>query len=256
MSKVRYLGVLLCVSLLANLFFLAYGALYVFYVRKHGGVARFVERFGAAAPITLNGTIDSVVRRSLFEKLETSPVDSPTVFLGDSLTQLCEWNELLDAPVLNRGISSDTTVDVLNRLDAVLALHPKAIYLMIGTNDALQRASVADTAGRYRQILQSIHQASPTTRIYMQSLLPVGSTGSYVRSLGRNGGEELNQWIREMNQTIIGYADNKSIFYIDVHDDLLENDELASRYTTDGIHLSGAGYSVWGQRVLPFLTRP
>jgi len=59
-----------------------------------------------------------------------------------------------------------------------------------------------------------------------------------------------------MNQTISSYADNRSIFYINIHDDLLENNELARRYTLDGIHLSGAGYNVWKQRVLPFLKRP
>jgi lysophospholipase L1-like esterase len=256
MSKARYLSVLLCVSVLINLFFLASGALYVFYVRKHGGTARFIERFSSPAPIALNGTIDSSVRRSLFKTLVPSSAQSPTVFLGDSQTELCEWSELLDAPVLNRGISSDTTVDILDRLDAALALHPKTIYLMIGSNDALQRASVADTAGRYQQILQRIHQASPATRIYMQSLLPVRSTGSYVQSLGEHRGRELNQWVREMNQTISGFADNTSTFYINIHDDLLENNELARRYTVDGVHLSGAGYSVWKQRVVPFLTRP
>jgi len=256
MSKARDLSVLLCVSLLMNLLFFAIGALYVFYVRKHGGTARFVERFTSPGPIAPNGTIDSLVRRTLFETLETPPLQSPTVFLGDSLTELCEWSELLDAPVLNRGISSDTTVDILNRLDAVLALRPKAIYLMIGTNDGLQRSSVADTAERYQQILKRIHQASPSTRIYMQSLLPIRATGSYVKSLGEHRGEELNAWIREMNQTISAFADNKSTFYINIHDDLLENDELGRRYTVDGIHLSGEGYSVWKQRLLPFLSRP
>jgi lysophospholipase L1-like esterase len=256
MSKARYLSVLLCVSLLTNLFFFASGALYVFYVRRHGGTARFVERFGSPARITLNGTIDSVVRRSLFKTLVPSSAQFPTVFLGDSLTELCEWNELLDAPVLNRGISSDTTVDVLDRLDAVLALHPKAIYLMIGINDAVEGSSVADAARRYQQILQMIHKADPTTTVYMQSVLPVLSTGSLVEAIEGNGGPRLNQWVREMNQTISGYADNTSIFYIDIHDDLLENNELARRYTLDGIHLSGAGYNVWKQRVLPFLKRP
>jgi lysophospholipase L1-like esterase len=256
MSKSRYRSVLLYVSLLLNVLFLASGALYLFYLRTHGGVARFVERFHAPAPIALNGTIDSFVRRSLFETLEPSRVQAPTVFLGDSLTEFCEWNELLDAPVLNRGISSDTTVDILSRLDPVMALHPKAIYLMIGTNDALARSSVGDTARRYQQIIQSIHQASPTTMIYMQSLLPVLSTGSDVQSRGGKRGQELNEWIREMNQTISGYADGKTIFYINVHDYLLENDELAVRYTIDGIHLSGAGYNVWKERVLPYLSRP
>lgn len=250
------MSVFLCVSLLINLFFLASGALYVFYVRKHGGVARFVERLSAPAPIALNRTIDSFVRRSLFKTFETSSVQAPIVFLGDSQTELCEWSELLNTPVLNRGISSDTTVDILDRLDAVVALRPKEIYLMIGSNDALQRATVGDTAGRYQQILQRIHQASPTTRIYLQSLPPVRSTGSYVQSLGARRGQELNEWIREMNQIISGFADNKSIFYINIHDDLLEKNELGSRYTVDGVHLSGAGYHVWKQRVLPFLARP
>ena len=90
----------------------------------------------------------------------------------------------------------------------------------------------------------------------MQSLLPVLSTGSYVHALGGNRGQELNAWIREMNQTISGYTDDKSIFYINVNDDLLENNELGPRYTLDGIHLSGAGYNIWKQRVLPSLTRP
>ena len=256
MSKARYMSVFLCVSLLINLFFVASGALYVFYVRKHGGVARFVERFSAPAPIALNGTIDSLVRRSLFKTLIPSSAQSPIVFLGDSQTELCEWSDLFNAPILNRGISSDTTIDILDRLDAVVALRPDAIYLMIGSNDALQRATVADTAGRYRQILQRIHQESPTTTIYLLSVLPVRSTGSYVRSLGGHRGQELNEWIREMNQIISGFADNKSTFYINIHDDLLENDELGSRYTVDGIHLSGAGYQVWKQRVLPFLRRP
>ncbi|MGA8089675.1 MAG: GDSL-type esterase/lipase family protein [Terracidiphilus sp.] len=255
MSKVRNLGVLLFVSLLANLLFWATGALYVFYVRQHGGVARFIERFGTPSPIAANATIESRVRRSLFKTLEPSSAQSPTVFLGDSLTELCEWNELLDAPVLNRGISSDTTVDVLNRLDTVLALHPKAIYLMIGINDAVEGSSVAAAAGRYQQILHTIHKADPATAVYMQSVLPVLSTGSFVEMLGRNGGPRLNQWVREMNQTISGYADNKSFFYINVHDDLLENNELAGRYTVDGIHLTGAGYTVWKRRVLTFLMR-
>ena len=66
----------------------------------------------------------------------------------------------------------------------------------------------------------------------------------------------MNPWIREMNRRIAGYADGKSTFFIDIHNDLLENNELAPCYTIDGIHLSGAGYTVWKQRVVPFLSRP
>ena len=256
MSKERFLHVLLCVSLLINLLFLAFGALYQFYVRKQGGGALFVERFAKPSPITLNSTIDSLVRKSLFQTLESQSSGSPTVFLGDSLTEFSEWNELLGAPVLNRGISSDTTLDVLNRLDPVLALHPTAIYLMIGTNDGLKRSTVDEAAERYRQILDTIRKGSPRTRIYMQSLLPVLSSGSYTRSLGPNRAGRLNPWIVEMNGRIKNYADGKSIFYINVHDALLQDNELAPRFTIDGIHLSGAGYLAWKEQVQPLLGRP
>jgi lysophospholipase L1-like esterase len=256
MSRTRFLSVVLYASLLMNLLFLACGSLYVFYVRTHGGTTRFLEQFTAPAPITLNETTDSVVRKSLFHALATSSVGSPTVFVGDSITEFCEPDELLGFPVLNRGISSDTTVDVLSRLDDVLALHPRAVYLMIGSNDAMERSSVADAAARYQQILQKIRSASPATRIYLQSVLPVLPSGSMIQSMGRNRVARLNPWIQEMNQRISSYADSRSIFYINIHDDLLENGELAPRYTVDGVHLSGAGYGVWKQKILPYLSRP
>ena len=255
MSKTRWVSVLLCVSVLANLVFVAAGALYVFYMRKHGGLARVVGEYGAPSHIALNRNIDSLVRRSLFKTLESTSSDSPSIFLGDSLTELCEWSELVSAPVLNRGISNDTTLDILDRLDAILALRPKAIYLMIGINDAAQRSSVADAAGRYEQILQTIHKTSPATRVYIQSVLPVLSTGPLVRALGRDRGPALNQWVQEMNQKLSSFADGKSTFYINIHDDLLANNELDPRYTVDGIHLSGEGYAVWKQRVLPLVSR-
>jgi len=192
----------------------------------------------------------------LFETLEGSSADNPSVFIGDSITEFCELDEVLGVPVLNRGISSDTTVDVLNRLDDVLALHPRAIYLMIGINDALERSTVSAAAERYQRILQTIRSASPATRIYLQSVLPVLTSTAMVKSLGRSRAARLNPWIREMNKRISSYADHQSVFYIDIHDDLLENNELAPRFTVDGVHLSGAGYGVWKQRILPYLSKP
>jgi lysophospholipase L1-like esterase len=253
MSKERSTHVLLGVSFLINLLFLALGALYLFYVRNHGGTAHFVERFAGPSPIGPNPTIDSLVRKSLFESLETPASVPPKVFLGDSLTEFCEWDELLGKPVLNRGISSDTTLDVLNRLDPVLALHPAAIYLMVGTNDGIQQSTVDDAADRYRQILEKIRKQSPGTRIYMQSLLPVLSSGSSLRSLGPDRAARLNPWIIEMNSRIQRYEDGRSIFYINVHDALLQGSELAPRFTIDGVHLSGAGYLAWRAQVEPLI---
>ncbi|HEU0010688.1 MAG TPA: GDSL-type esterase/lipase family protein, partial [Verrucomicrobiae bacterium] len=61
------------------------------------------------------------------------------VLLGDSITQ--GWGEDFSAwfdglKIANRGISGDTTRGVLIRLkEDVLALHPRAVVVLIGTND-------------------------------------------------------------------------------------------------------------------------
>src|SRR5205823_9147885 len=60
------------------------------------------------------------------------------VFLGDSITQ--GWNSLAqDFPKLrpvNRGISGDTSRGIRYRLkEDVLDVHPRAVSLLIGTND-------------------------------------------------------------------------------------------------------------------------
>jgi lysophospholipase L1-like esterase len=39
---------------------------------------------------------------------------------------------------INRGINSDTTAGVLNRVDEVVALKPKRVYLIIGVNDVVK----------------------------------------------------------------------------------------------------------------------
>ena len=75
-------------------------------------------------------------RVDLFEKL--NDLDSTKiVMLGNSLTELGgDWNERLKADnVINRGISGDDALGITSRLIQILPKHPKAIFLMCGTND-------------------------------------------------------------------------------------------------------------------------
>ena len=62
-------------------------------------------------------------RRSLFEVL---PVySSDIVFLGNSITDGCEWAELFNnRHVKNRGISGDRSGWLLDRLDPIVGGHP------------------------------------------------------------------------------------------------------------------------------------
>jgi lysophospholipase L1-like esterase len=66
-------------------------------------------------------------------------VDGAVVALGDSITDdLQSWAELLRArglPIVNAGVSGDTTADVLRRLHGVVELRPALVLAMLGTND-------------------------------------------------------------------------------------------------------------------------
>src|ERR1700738_5511404 len=69
-----------------------------------------------------------------------SRVRPEIIMLGDSLTEMGIWAELLEGlSVVNRGISGDDSAGGLRRLPEVLGRHPRVICLEIGSND-LQKA--------------------------------------------------------------------------------------------------------------------
>jgi len=73
-------------------------------------------------------------RASLFSKLPITPKD--IVFIGNSITNGAEWNELFPRKrVKNRGISSDTSEGVYDRLAPVVKGKPAKIFILIGIND-------------------------------------------------------------------------------------------------------------------------
>jgi lysophospholipase L1-like esterase len=97
------------------------------------------------------------------------------VFLGDSITEI--WKTLpQDFPelkVANRGISGDTTRGVLYRLDAdVLALDPRAIVLLIGTNDIGAGADPQDVSGNIKVILKRIRTKYPKIPLIVCEVMP------------------------------------------------------------------------------------
>ena len=98
------------------------------------------------------------------------------VFLGDSITQ--GWGGGLGAAfpgmkVANRGISGDTTRGVLLRLDEdVLALHPAAVVLLIGTNDLEEGATPEVVAGNLKLIVAALKQHDARMPIVLCQVFP------------------------------------------------------------------------------------
>lgn len=174
-------------------------------------------------------------RRSLFEIIPQSRND--IVFLGDSLIERCEWSEILENPnIKNRGISGDSLYGMLKRLDQVTATRPKKIFLMIGINDVISNQTLEEIVRKYKLALANIKQSSPATQVYIQSVLPVNSR--FKTPVDNNQIFLLNRELRVL-------AEQFNYQYIDLYSFFTIDNQLAYRYTNDGLHLNGEGYGAW-----------
>lgn len=167
------------------------------------------------------------------------------VFLGDSLTDRCEWAELLGrCDIVNRGIDADTTDGVLQRLGEITGMKPAKIFIMIGGNDFVIGRGVDFIEKNYRKIVGRILSESPGTRVYIQSNLP---TVYRLVPLKRDLMQELNRRLRTM-------ADNRRVFFIDIYSQMAdEKGDLKAELTVDGAHLNGQGYLVWRESIYKYL---
>lgn len=188
-------------------------------------------------------------RRSLFEVLPTHADD--IVFLGNSITDGCEWAELFgDARVRNRGISGDQTRWMLDRLDPIIAGKPAKVFLMIGINDLAVGVTPETIAANVRRILERFRAETPATQLYVQSLLPVN--GVAFTKFGNHYKHSAE--IGPTNRLLEALCSELGVAYVDVGAALSDSDgNLDVRYTNDGLHLTGAGYLAWKSVVEPYV---
>lgn len=187
-------------------------------------------------------------RSSLFEKLPINSAD--IVFIGNSITDGAEWNELFPHKnVKNRGISGDVSQGVYERLDYIVKGNPKKIFLMIGVNDIARGIETSVIVDNMRKIIEKIQGDSPKTKIYLQSLLPVNP------DLNMFKGHMKPEIIKDINQQYKKLAEKHKITFIDLYSRFLEKgtDKLATRYTNDGLHLMGEGYFLWRDIIHTYL---
>jgi lysophospholipase L1-like esterase len=165
----------------------------------------------------------------------------PVVFLGDSLTEAGAWEQYFpDLDVVNAGRSGDTTADVQDRLDDVIARRPSVVVVMVGTNDFGLRATVEQVVRGTENILWALHHALPETRILVVSVLPRE--------------RERSEWIKQVNIHVRQFAPTVKAEFIDLWPQVAAEDgELSPRYTNDRLHLNDAGYAVWADAVRPHL---
>ena len=187
-------------------------------------------------------------RSSLFNKLSITSKD--IVFIGNSITNGAEWNELFPQKrVKNRGISGDTSEGVFDRLDAVVKGKPAKIFILIVVNDISREIKVETIVLNMKQIVEKIQKESPKTKIYIQSILPVNPDFEMFK------GHMKPELIKEINQFYQNIAQEYKVNYIDLYSHFLEEgtDKMNKKYTNDGLHLLGEGYLLWREIVKLYL---
>lgn len=192
-------------------------------------------------------TADRLVRQHHGQKKDffrAHPIQpGDIVFLGDSLTDGCRWEEVFPGlPIKNRGINADTTAGVLKRLPDILSGKPRAIFLLIGTNDLpwYEYRPDSDIIADYRQILQTCGEESPDSRLYVQSLLPRDPV--------------YTPRIKRLNKQLRSLAEVYRCTFIDLFPHFIGRDNgLKPEITNDRLHLLAGGYAIWRELLLPYL---
>lgn len=166
------------------------------------------------------------------------------VFLGNSITQIGDWKKLLhDTTVINRGIAGDITFGVLKRLDEVIRLKPSKVFLLIGINDIGKDIPDAVIAGNIRNIVVRLQQESPSTVIYIQSILPVNPD---VPNFPQH--YDKQEHVLAANKLIRQVAKETGCTFINIHDLFTDSKgRLEASLTPDGLHLGPdkGGYEKW-----------
>ena len=188
-------------------------------------------------------------RASLFEVLPAGRHD--IIFVGNSITDGGEWSELFgNRHIKNRGISGDISEGVLDRIDVIAAGRPSKIFMMIGTNDLARDITVDEVVGNTRKIIERIHEKSPSTLVYIQSILPV--TPHYGKFEGHTS---RSAEIREANSRLQNLTRELGATYIDLWTPMTDpaTGLFDTRLTNDGLHLTGDGYLLWREIAEPYV---
>lgn len=228
---------LLAWSLLANLLL---GLLAGIWLARKAGLS---DRFGRPR------VTPPVARADHFRELARGGAKAGVVVLGDSLTQRAEWWELLGRPIANRGIDDDTVALVRARLGEVVELQPRVLFLLVGVNDLFQGTSPERLAEEHAALLRQIRASLPGCRLIVEALLPVREA-----MLDRFSERLTNATIARANALLKDGARATGADWLEAGSRLADaSGQLDARYTSDGLHLSGAGYRQWAEALRPYL---
>lgn len=194
-----------------------------------------------ALMVCVGAVAQTPFRAHRYDVFKSMPINNQSiVFVGNSITNMHPWVEAFgnNPHIVNRGNSGGTSSEILANVRSYCAGKPAKIFLMIGINDKPNGSNHAAIVSNIQQTIATIKEVSPSTKIYLQSILPAnfgGATPTYIA--------QCNSALQQM-LTDRGYTD---VTYIDVYNQLLGklDTDNTGVYSFDKLHTTAAGYAIW-----------
>ena len=187
-------------------------------------------------------------RATLFDELPIGKKD--IVMLGNSLTDGCEFNELMgNRHIKNRGIVGDIIQGLIDRIGPIIKGQPKKLFIMSGVNDISHDVNADSIARAMEKLIVKVKQGSPRTKIYLQSLLPFNND---VREWKLLKGRDYV--VVEANALLEQVAHRQGVTWINLYPLFVDDQgRLRADLTNDGLHLMGKGYLIWRDAIKPYI---
>ena len=178
------------------------------------------------------------------EKLLAQPADkNRVVFMGNSITEGWTKSFFENPSYINRGIGGQTTPQMLIRFrQDVINLNPKVVLILAGTNDIAGNTGPMTLEDIRDNILSMVELAEAN------GICPIVCSVLPAYDYPWKPGLAPNIKIPKLNSMLKGMAEEKGVPYLDYFDAMADDrNGLASKLTTDEVHLTKEGYVVLGE---------
>lgn len=162
------------------------------------------------------------------------------VLFGDSITENWKARDpaLFSDGIVDRGISGQTTPQMLLRFyQDVIALRPRVVHIMAGTNDIAGNTGPTSDAQFRDNIRAMVDLAHVHGITVMLASIPPAAVFSWrpeLRPAAR---------IRAWNDWLRSYAKSEQLIFVDYYPALADAaGAMRPAFTTDGAHPTRAGY--------------
>jgi lysophospholipase L1-like esterase len=167
------------------------------------------------------------------------------VFMGDSITDIWKLDKSFPGkPYTNRGIGGQTTPQMLIRFRPdVIALQPKVVVILAGTNDIAGNTgpmSLAEIENNYATMAELAR--AHNIRVVFSSVIPVNN---YTERSKLFFPLRAPEQILELNRWMKNYCAQNACVYLDYFSEMVDDKGLLKAdLAEDGLHPNDKGYAI------------